>query len=248
MVAAVKHDGDPDVAPSVTVTYAVDGRLKRVRGRGVIVATGGWVARHIVRDMPPSHVTALSQFHHAPILVANVALKNWMPFAKLGITSARWFDGFGFFANIRRPMVVDGAPVPLDPAKPAMLTLYVGFPQSGMDAATQTVAGRATLFAASYAELEMQVRQQLHAMFGAAGFDARRDIAGVIFNRWGHAYMAPQPGFYFGTDGNPPPLDVVRRRYGRIAFGHSELSGRQSWGRAASEGRRALAQILEVVA
>lgn len=33
---------------------------------------------------------------------------------------------------------------------------------------------------------------------------------------------------------------------GRIAFGHSELSGRQSWGRAAQGAQRASKQILEL--
>ena len=82
-------------------------------------------------------------------------------------------------------------------------------------------------------------------MLGSAGFDAKRDIAGIVLNRWGHAYIAPQPGFYFGTPGKPAPLAVVRERYGRIAFGHSELSGRQSWGRAAHETRRAFREVLE---
>jgi spermidine dehydrogenase len=103
------------------------------------------------------------------------------------------------------------------------------------------------MFATSYAEYERQIRRQLQTMLGSVGFDARRDIAGIVLNRWGHAYIAPQPGFYFGTAAAPAPLEVVRRRYGRIAFGHSELSGRQSWGRAAQEGRRALSQVLEVL-
>lgn len=247
-VAAVKHDGDPETSAHVDVSYAVGNALQRVRARAVIVTAGGWVARHIVRDLPPSYALAFSQFHHAPILVANVALRNWESIARLGITSARWFDGFGFFVNVRRPMVVGDAAVPLDPSKPTMLTFYVGYPKAGLPVAAQTASGRADLFGATYAELELQVREQLQRMFGPTGFDARRDIAAVIFNRWGHAYMAPQPGFYFGTDGNPPPLEVVRKRHGRIAFGHSELSGRQSWGRAASEGRRALEQLLEVIA
>jgi hypothetical protein len=42
-------------------------------------------------------------------------------------------------------------------------------------------------------------------------------------------------------------LEVIRERCGRISFGHSDLSGRQSWGRAAQESRRALMQILEVI-
>jgi spermidine dehydrogenase len=176
-----------------------------------------------------------------------VAVHNWHAFAKLGVSAAHWFDGFGFFVNIRQPMRIDGVPVPLDPAKPAMLTLYVGFPQAGIPIAAQTSTARTMLFGTSYAEFELQIRRQLQRMFGGAGFDARRDIAGIVINRWGHAYIAPQPGFYFGAGGATAPLEVIRERYGRIAFGHSELSGRQSWGRAAQESRRALKQVLEVI-
>src|SRR5580692_3842319 len=129
---AVRHAGEPEKSESVTVTYAVDGRLERVTGQAAIVAAGGWITRHIVRDLPPSYVAAYAQFHHGSILVANVAVRNWKAFAKLGISAAHWFDGFGFFVNVRQPMKVDGVPMPLDPSKPAMLTLYVGFPQTGV--------------------------------------------------------------------------------------------------------------------
>lgn len=245
---AVRHDGDAEKSKSVNVTYAVDGDLKRVRGQAAIVAAGGWIARRIVRDLPPAYAAAYAKFHHGPILVANVAVRNWHAFAKLGISAAHWFDGFGFFVNVRQPMKIDGVRMPLDPSRPAMLTMYVGFPQSGVPIDAQTSAARARLFGTTYADFELQIRRQLQLMLGAAGFDAKRDIAGIVINRWGHAYIAPQPGFYFGTAGEPAPLEVIRERYGRIAFGHSELSGRQSWGRAAQESRRALKQVLEVIA
>ena len=247
-VVAVRHDGKPDTADGVNVTYLIGDQLARVRGKAAIVAAGGWVARRIVRDLPPSYAAAYAQFHHGPILVANVAVRNWKAFAKLGIASAHWFDGFGFFVNVRQPMKIKGIEVPLDPSKPAMLTFYVGFPQSGVPIDVQTSAARGRLFATTYADFELQIRKQLQQMLGDSGFDARRDIAGIIINRWGHAYIAPQPGFYFGTAANPAPLEVIRERHGRIAFGHSELSGRQSWGRAAQESRRALKQVLEVLA
>ena len=35
-------------------------------------------------------------------------------------------------------------------------------------------------------------------MSSAYEFDAEEDIAGIILNRWGHAYISPQPGFHFG--------------------------------------------------
>src|ERR1700722_11844714 len=75
--------------------------------------------------------------------------------------------------------------------------------------------------------------------FGDYGFDANRDIAGIITNRWGHAYIVDPPGFFFGKDGKPAPKDVLRQRFHRICFGHSELSGAQMWETAAEEGERA---------
>jgi spermidine dehydrogenase len=103
------------------------------------------------------------------------------------------------------------------------------------------------LFALSYAEIERRIREQMKMMFGDYGFDANRDIAGIITNRWGHAYVVPQPGFYFGAEGNPAPRDVVRKGYGRICFGHSELSGFQLWTTAVDEGERAAKQAMELI-
>jgi spermidine dehydrogenase len=77
-----------------------------------------------------------------------------------------------------------------------------------------------------FREYERQIRQQFTDMFARAGFDARRDIARIILNRWGHAYLNPQPGFLFGKDGNPAPADVRRAApFGRIAFANTDLAG-----------------------
>ena len=64
---------------------------------------------------------------------------------------------------------------------------------------------------------------------------------------WGHAYVVPQPGFYFGVDGKRAPSDVVREGYGRIRFGHSELTGFQLWTTACDEGERAAKQAMSLI-
>ena len=47
-----------------------------------------------------------------------------------------------------------------------------------------------------------------------------------MLNRWGHAYVNPQPGFFFGVNGKPAPRDVLRNRpHGRIAFANADLAG-----------------------
>jgi spermidine dehydrogenase len=77
-------------------------------------------------------------------------------------------------------------------------------------------------------------------MFGPYGFDARRDVAGIIINRWGHAFVTPPPGFFFGHKGAPAPLDVATKRHGRIAFGQSGL---EDWIGAAEAGSRAIREL-----
>ena len=50
----------------------------------------------------------------------------------------------------------------------------------------------------------------------------------------------------FGKDGKPAPKEVLRKRFHRLTFGHSELSGAQMWETAAEEGERAGLQALEI--
>jgi len=99
--------------------------------------------------------------------------------------------------------------------------------------------GRAELLSKSYSDYEKEIVEQMTDMFADYGFNAREDIAGIVLNRWGHAYISPQPGFHFGTDGKEAPKEIVKKAYGRIQFGHSELSGYMSHTNALKEGSRA---------
>jgi spermidine dehydrogenase len=100
------------------------------------------------------------------------------------------------------------------------------------------------LFSMSFADIEAQVREQFTKMFAPYGFDDKRDIAGIITNRQGHAYFVAPPGFFFGKNGKKTPKDVLRQPFHRIAFSHSEVSGAQMWETAAEEGARAAKQML----
>ena len=64
-----------------------------------------------------------------------------------------------------------------------------------------------------------------------------------MLNRWGHAYVCPAPGFYFGRDGKPAAPDVIRRPLGRIALANAELHGHPSWQDATAEGKCAVEQL-----
>lgn len=243
----VEHEGPPERADRVSIVYVKGDTVHRVHARGVVMATGSWINRYVVRDLPAGHREACEQLHHSPMLVANVALTNWRFLYELGVTACRYFDGFGFSCNIRQPMVYGDYRPPLDPDRPTLLTFYVPFFYPGRPIREQGAQGRLELLTTSFADYERQIRRQLVRLFAGAGFDPRRDVAGIILNRWGHAYVNPHPGFYFGGSDKPAPRDVLKQRFGRIAIGHSELEGHQNWPGAVRNGARAAQQVMDVI-
>jgi spermidine dehydrogenase len=245
-VVRVEHEGPEGPQQKVLVTYTNGGQVYQVRARAVMMGSGGWVNRHVLKDLPTGHRSAYEELGHAPVLVANVALTNWRFLERLGVAGAMWEGGFGFSANISRPMIVGGDAPPLHPDRPTVMTFYAPIIKPGLPRREQGIAARAELLSKSFADYEREIREQMVAMFGSSGFDPTNDIAGIVLNRWGHAFASPGPGFMFGRGGAPAPADVLREPIGRIAIGHSEQRGHQYWTGAAGEGRRAVETLLDL--
>jgi spermidine dehydrogenase len=227
-------------ANGVEVVYEHDGRLHRVQGGHAVLGIGAWVAKHIIHDLPAAQRAAFDQHLYSPIIMANVALRNWRFLDRLGFSAARWFDGFGFYGSVRRPMHWgDGPQPPFHPDKPIVMTLYAPFPRHHLPLEAQGADARMELYGTSYAAYERQIVQQLQAMFGAGGFDARRDIAGIVLNRWGHAFVTPPPGFYFAPEGQIAAAEVHKHPVGRIAYVSSA-----DWAGSAAGGRDAVERLL----
>lgn len=243
----IEHDAESDKADYVWVTYLKKGKIFRIRARSVVAASGSFMSHRIVKALPADYADAYKSFFFSPVLVVNVAVTSWKFLDKLGITACRWFKGFGFSCNIRRPMVIGDYQPPLDPNKPAIITFYVPFYYPGRPVKDQGKKGRLELLSTSYRTYELKIKDQMVELFGKTGFNPDKDIAGIILKRWGHAYVNPAPGFYFGKDGQSGPREIIRKRFGRIAFTHSELNGYQHWAGAVAEGQRAAKQIMDVL-
>ncbi|MBV8898292.1 MAG: NAD(P)-binding protein [Acidobacteriaceae bacterium] len=241
-VVSVEHDS---AAKRVRVTYLKGGRLHQVRARSVIMAGGSWTTKHIVRDLPTAHRQAFAQFHRSPCLMANVAVRNWRFLYKLGISGCQWYEGIGNYCAVRRSPLFGPQSGTINPDRPVVLTLKILFSKPGLPIDAQTSQGRSELLATPFREYERQIREQFTQMFARSGFDARRDMAGIILNRWGHAYLSPQPGFFFGNGGNAAPGDFLRSNpFGRIAFANSDLAGIMDHRASIVEARRAVSQML----
>jgi spermidine dehydrogenase len=244
----LKHDGDPEKSESVTVVYTRGGKTYRVKARSVIMAGGSWTTKHIVRDLPEDRKQAYAQFYRSPCMVANLAVRNWRFLYKMGICGCQWFEGLGTYLQIRKLALCGGDSPTIGPDSPVVLTVKVLYSHPGHTAEEQGHMGRAEMISTPFREYERQIRQQFTDMFAHSGFDASRDIAGIILNRWGHAYASPAPGFYFGKDGKPAPGDVLRAApFGRITFANVDLSGMPDHKSSIIEGNRAVEQVLDQV-
>jgi len=245
---SVRHDGDPAKAETLSIAYTRDGKVFRVRARPAVMAGGSWTTKHIVQDLPQEHRAAYAQFYRSPCMMANVAVRNWRFLYKMGISGCRWFEGVGNYMDVCRQALVGNNDAQINPDSPVVLAVKVLYSYPGMSTEDQGHRGRGEMLATSFRDYERLIREQLTAMFGGAGFDAKRDIAGIVLNRWGHAYLSPQPGFFFGKDGNPAPRETLRSApFGRMAFANTDLAGAMDHRYSILEAQRAVNQLLDQV-
>jgi len=244
-VVRVVHAGKPSQAPHVVITYVKGNRLFSVKARAVVMAGGSWTTKHIVSDLSDTHRGAYAQFYRSPCLMANLAVRNWRFLYKMGMSGCRWFGGLGNYLSVRKQAKVGGMPATMGPDSPTVLTIKILFAKPGLPIGEQGSRGRAELLGTSFAQYERTLREQFGDMFAPGGFDPRRDIAGIILNRWGHAYVNPQPGFFFGTGGQPAARDILRNSaHGRIAFANTDLAGAMDHRNSIREADRAVNQLV----
>jgi len=245
---AVQHDGEPGKASSVSVIYLNRGKLYRIKARSAVMAGGSWTTKHIVKDLPSTHQQAYAQFYRSPCMMANIAVRNWRFLYKMGMSGCRWFEGIGNYMEVRKLALTGLEDPTIGPDSPIVLSLKVLYSYPGYSTEEQGNRGRVEMMRTSFKEYETRIREQFSHMFGGAGFDVQPDIAGIILNRWGHAYLSPQPGFFFGKNGEPAAREILRNApFGRIAFANTDLAGAMDHRYSILEAKRAIEQLLDQV-
>ena len=217
----VEHVGPRDDAAGVTVDYMEEnGRIRRVRARGAVVAAWGMMAKHIVPELGKEQRAALAEYRYCACLYINVLLRNWRPIAEVGAYSMQLPGGYCTWMEVADPLAVgDYRPV-YHPDRPTVLSMYKYLYTRGLPPTEQMQRARRAIQNKPFAQHEREIRSELQLMFGPWGFDAKADILAITINRWGHAYnfFAPDPG-------HTSPYERGRARLGRISFAGADAGG-----------------------
>jgi spermidine dehydrogenase len=232
-VLNVRHDGDAGSAKEVIVSYSPSdvssGKLYDVRARACVMASWNMMIPYVIPELPAEQKTALSHNVKAPIVYTSVCLRNWRAFEKLGIRSVSCPTMY--HDTVALPEAVDLGELrhSASPDEPIVLSLtrYPNVP--GLPRKEQHRAGRAELLATTFETFERNIRDQLARILSPGGFDPRRDIVGIMVNRWGHGYSYTYNSLYdpldwVFTETNGRACVRARQPYGLITIANADAA------------------------
>jgi spermidine dehydrogenase len=222
-VVKVAHDNDP-AGQTVTLTYAEEGKVRTGTGRHAILACWHRIIPYLTDELPEEQVYALKDQIKTPLVYANVLIRNFESFAKLGISGFLAVPGFWSGVALDDPVSIGDYQCAQSPADPVLLHVW-SIPGSGDGASAreQSNYGRALLSTMSFEDYERGIRDLLQRALGPGGFDAARDIEAITVNRWSHGYTVEymRPWDAYWPD-SPLPIETARKGWGRIAIANAD--------------------------
>lgn len=226
-VVRVRHNGDPGGARDVEVAYVQGDKLKSVAGKHVVLACWNTMIPYICPSLPAAQREALGLATKLSLMYANVEIRNWKSFAKLGLSVAECRNMYWLSVELDYPVSMGKYEFPDSPEKPMVLHLPKALGKPGLAPRDQGKAGRAELMRTTFEQMERATRDQVARVLAGGGFDPARDIQAITINRWAHgyAYEYGRPWDKFWPDG-PLPSHIARRRFGRIAIANSDSAPR----------------------
>lgn len=224
-VVDVRHDGRPETAGAVDVTYVRAGRTERVRARHVVLACYNMAIPWLCPDLPGPQKQALRSLVKIPLVYTSVLLRSWASFERLGLAIAHCPGSWHPFTMLDFPVSLGDYRFSADPADPIVLHMSKSLTHPGVPPREQSRLGRHELLGTPFEAIEREIRTHLGGMLGGGGFDPARDIEAIAVNRWPHGY-AFQPNSLFDPEYAPgeAPNEIGRQGFGRIAIANSDAS------------------------
>lgn len=241
----VRHRVSGDAAKGVEVAYVRGGTLRKVQAKQCVLACYNMMIPYLCPELPGPQKEALACLVKAPLVYTHVALRNWQPFAKLGVHHIVAPGSYHTYTALDFPVSLGGYKFPSSPDDPAVLFMLRTPCKPGLPMKDQFRAGRYELLQTRFPQFERNIRDQLARMLGSAGFDPARDIQGITVNRWAHGYAyAPNPLFDPDWKENEKPWVVGRKKFGSIAIANSDAGASAYTDVAIDQAHRAVEDLL----
>ncbi len=225
------------------MTFVRGGVAQTIRANAAVLACWNSVIPHLCPEMPAAQREALAYGAKVPLLYANVALRNWQAFQRLGVLELMCPGAYWSRVSLDFPVSFGGVEFSRSPDEPIIVQLLRAPCRAGLPPREQLRAGRYELLSTPFATFKANIRDQLTRMLAAGGFDADATIAGITVNRWPHGYAYEYNPLFDGPwPAGKEPCVTARQPFGSItiansdsgAFAYAQGAFDQAW-RAVSE-------------
>jgi len=254
-VVSVRHVGSPATAEQVEVAYVHQGRPLKVRGAAVVMACYNAMIPYICPELPEEQKAALRLSVRTPVMMTTLVLNNWRAFAKARVNYMSFPTMPGLHWDIWGPR--GGLEVPClgvdqrvtDPDEPVVITAWSSWKTKDLPPRANFRAERQRHHDLTEEDYRKDLEIKLHRVLGAHGFNADRDMDGMIANRFPHGLAGGMNSLYDPepTRHDQEPRIVARKRFNLITIANSDASGVALTQNAIDQANRAVNEIVQTL-
>jgi spermidine dehydrogenase len=244
----VEHDGAPDAADRVAITYVRGGRADRVWARSCVLAGYNAMIPYLCPELPARQREALAIAVKEPIIYSTVLLRNWRAWKELGIGAVSAPGSYHANTLLDFPVSMGGYEFSASPDDPIAVHMerFGKTADPALPPPEQFRAVRYRMLGTPFSEIEREIRNQLTGTLASGGFDPARDIEAITVNRWAHGYSNYyNPMFDSYEEADEPPHVIGRARFGRIAVANSDAGARATVDTAIDQAYRAVEDLAQ---
>ncbi len=242
-VVNVAHTKDSN---AVDVTFVHDGNAHTVRGKKCIMACYNMAIPYLCPELPQEQVEGLRYGVKIPLSYTKVLVRNWRPFAELGLDFVYYTNDFFKQVELDFPVSLGKYEFGSSPDDPMVLHMCHALYSPDIQGPEQWRVSRRHLLSTPFSTFEYHVRDQLDQALAGAGFDAERDIHAITVNRWAHGYPY-KPILLWEPDWpneESKPWVIGRKPFGRITIANSDAGAASGTNSAIVQGYRAVQESL----
>ena len=138
-VVKVKHDGPSETAKQVNVYYMQNGKLQGIRAEHVALACYNSMIPYLCPELPQKQQEALKYGVKVPLVYTHVAIRNWEPFARLGVQHIVSPGSYHCYTSLDFPVSLGEYKFPLQ-AKRARRPVHVAHSMQTRTACARSVS------------------------------------------------------------------------------------------------------------